>query len=136
MNGAQGDLFYCNGIVVGVKTADMDFYISLQESKKEWSLGDKYCRNYSFCSSLKGSLPSREQLTKIYHNQASLNVLLSNNGGTKLSKDWYWSSQSGFSGYHCGITLSDGSLSCILSDGGENYVRPVLIWWELKKGRE
>ena len=93
LNGAQGDLYYCNGTVVGVKAGNMNFYVAMQDlGDLSWDTADSKCRNYSFCGNRKGRLPSREHLLSIYQNNSAVNSLLSTNRGTEMTEGWYWSS--------------------------------------------
>ncbi len=93
LNGVQGDLYYCNGKVVGVKSPGMNFYVAMKDlGVMTWSNANSSCQNYSFCGNLKGTLPSMDQLRTMYNNNFSLNTLLSTNGGINLSDVYYWSS--------------------------------------------
>ncbi len=96
ISGAQGNLYYCEGKVVAVKTSGMDFYIAMRNlGQKNWYAGDQACKDYIFCGSIKGSLPTYKQLQTIYKNKDELNNLLSSNGGTKIIDSFssrYWSS--------------------------------------------
>ncbi len=139
INGAVGDLYYCNGAVVAVKAPNMTFYIAVNELEPMyWSPADSACENFIFCNNLRGSLPSTSQLKTMYKNKSSLNKILSNNNGDKLSSSYYWSSNS----YYC-----DGSPDCYgsvsykivsMNSGSETFddrndaryrVRPVLNSW-------
>ncbi len=127
MNGAQGDLYYCNGAVVAVKAPGMNFYVAMKDlGTMNWSSANSSCQNYSFCGNLKGILPSKDQLLTMYNNKSSLNSLLSTNGGTKLTEGWYWSSTNYGNGHHHGVHMSGGAVD---RNGNANlsyYVRPVL----------
>ena len=93
LNGPDGDVYKCNGQVVGVKTSGMDFYVAIQDLG-EMTLSDarNNCALHRFCGNLKGTLPTKDQLVIMYNNRFSLNNLLLKNGGTELTKGWYWSS--------------------------------------------
>ena len=136
-NGAQGDLYYCNGTVVGVKASGMNFYVALKDlGTMDWHSADSSCQNYSFCGNVKGNLPSKDQLVTIYNNKSTINSLLSTNGGTQLTESKYWSSTySHFGpnglGYHGNyyylVDMSNG----IVYDNYytyDTYVRPVLAF--------
>ena len=85
MNGAQGDLYYCQGTVVGVRAAVMGFYIAVKDlGYMNWSNASNQSANYIFCNDLKGKLPTKAQLKTIYNSKSSLNEMLINNGGTQL----------------------------------------------------
>ena len=77
LNGAQGDLYYCNGKVVGVKIGDMDFYVAMKDlGRMDFDTAKDSCQNYIFCNNLKGFQPSTKQLKIIYNNKSSLNNLI------------------------------------------------------------
>ena len=135
INGAQGDLYYCNGTVVGVKAGDMDFYVAMKDlGRMNWSSANSQCRNYSFCGNVKGTLPTRDQLVTLYNNKSRVNSLLSTNGGTKLQNSYYWSSTSGdYNGYYI-VDMSNG-LYRNYGSSNDAYVRSVLTSWYLSMGR-
>ena len=130
-SGAQGNLYYCNGTIVGVKTSDMDFYVAMNDlNSMGWSSANDACNNYSFCGTLKGILPSKNQLTTMYNNKSELEKLLTSNGGSKFATDdYYWSSTA--EGYNLGficygiVNMSNGNMTNYC--GSPNYhVRPIL----------
>ncbi len=124
LNGAQGDLYYCNGVVVGVKTSSMNFYIAVNDiGQTEWFNTKYLASNYVFCGNLKGTLPYTDQLLIIYQNKSSINDLLSANGGTKLSDSFYWADDG--SGNANQVRMSDGYVLDYWSSQ-KNYTRPVL----------
>ena len=133
-NGAYSEVYCCNGTVVGVKASGMSFYVAMQDlGRMNWSNANSQCRNYSFCGYVKGTLPTLDQLKSIYQNKSRVNSLLSTNGGTQLTNDYYWSSirEDNYDPYNKYYYLMD------MSDGGTNfnlyhsndYVRPVLASW-------
>ena len=128
LNGAQGDLYYCNGTVVGVKASNMGFYVAMKDlGYMTWSNANSQCRNYSFCGNVKGTLPTVDQLKSIYQNKSRVNTLLSTNGGTQLTNGYYWSSTyDGYDNYYV-VDMSDGNVS--YGYGNTIYVRPVLASW-------
>ena len=76
-NGAVGELYYCNGKVVGVRATGMGFYVAMKDlGYMNWSSANSQCQNYSFCSNVKGRLPSYGDLTTIYNNKSQINTLL------------------------------------------------------------
>ena len=127
LNGAQGDLYYCNGAVVAVKTSGMNFYVAMKDlGSMTWGNANSSCQNYSFCGNLQGVLPSLDQLQMIYKNKSFLNSLLLTNGGAGLSNGYYWSSTPG--GYsHYLVHMSDGHLYDFSASGEAHYIRPVLV---------
>ncbi len=128
LNGADGDVYKCNGKVVGVKTSGMNFYVAMEDlGPMNWSRAYSSCKNYSFCGNLKGILPTEDQLLTMYNNKSSLNSLLSMNGGAKLIEGYYWSSTYYSSGSHYIVIMSNGSVDNLWGDSSSNYVRPVLV---------
>ena len=129
LNGAQGDLYYCNGTVVGVKTSNMGFYVAMKDlGYMTWSNANSQCRNYSFCGNVKGTLPTKDQLLTLYNNKSQVNSLLSTNGGTQLTNNWHWSSTAGGGlGNHYLVHMSSGNVNSYITNYG--YVRPVLTSW-------
>ena len=127
LNGAQGELYYCNGKVVGVRATVMGFYVAMKDlGRTYWSDANNQCQSYSFCGNIKGILPTLDQLKTLYNNKPQVNTLLSTNGGTQLTNDWYWSSTYHGNGYYL-VEMSEGGVY-----GGDIYgldgysVRPVL----------
>ncbi len=134
LNGAQGDLYYCNGTVAGVKATGINFYVAIKDlGKMNWSSANSQCLSYSFCGNIKGILPSKDQLATIYKNKSTINSLLSISGGTQLTNNSYWSftnagsTAGGYSSYYV-VDMSDGSESNG-TDYHVNYVRPILTSW-------
>ncbi len=130
LNGAQGDLYYCDGKVVGVKTSGMNFYVAMKDlGQMTWGNATSSCQNYSFCGNLKGTLPSKDQLLTMYNNKSSLNSLLSTNGGTILTESMYWSST--YYGVYYDdywvVSMSNGNARVYGYDLYSGYVRPMLI---------
>ena len=130
LNGAQGELYYCNGKVVGVRATGMGFYVAMKDlGNMNWSNANNQCQNYSFCGNVKGTLPTVDQLKSIYQNKSRVNSLLSTNGGTQLTNDWYWSSTYDGDGYHSIVYMSSGNVSYGYNYNSNDYVRPVLVSW-------
>ena len=130
LNGAQGDLYYCNGKVVGVKTSGMSFYIAMKKlGSGNWNYANSSCQSYSFCNNLKGILPTLEQLLMMYGNKSSLNSLLSTNGAAKLTGEYYWSSTSHNSGRHYYVRMSDGNGYWNSDNIDDYYARCILTSW-------
>ena len=128
LNGAQGELYYCNGKVIGVRATGMGFYVAMKDlGNMTWSNANSQCRNYSFCGNVKGTLPTKNQLVTLYNNKSRVNSLLSTNGGTQLTNGWYWSSTGGDNVYYI-VHMSNGNTSWY-GMGSYHYVRPVLASW-------
>ncbi len=132
LNGAQGELYYCNDTVVGVKANGMNFYVAMNDlGKMTWSSANSQCQSYTFCDNVKGTLPTKDQLVSIHNYKSSINSLLSSNNGTTLAESWYWSSTDGgdYYGEHRYIVnIPDGSASSNRTYQDFN-VRPILTSW-------
>ena len=130
LNGAQGELYYCNGTVVGVRATGMGFYVALRDlGRMNWTSANSQCQNYSFCGNVKGTLPTKDQLFTLYNNKSRVNSLLSTNGGTQLTNHYYWSStyNGGYNYYR--VDMSNGGVSSTYFSNYTTYVRPVLASW-------
>ena len=126
LNGAVGDLYYCNGTVVGVKTTGMDFYVAMKDlGTMNWDIANSQCQSYTFCGNIKGTLPTREQLQILYYNKSQVNTLLLTHGGTKMTEAYYWSSTATNHGYYFAVHISTGLTSWYYSDSSY-AARPVL----------
>ena len=128
LNGPDGNVYKCNGTVVGVKASGMNFYVAMGNlGSMDFYGANSSCRSYVFCGNAKGTLPSKSQLQTIYNNKSTINSLLSTNGGTKMSDWYYWSSTDDGGNDNYVVDMSDGHVSY-----GYNrycYVRPVLASW-------
>ena len=132
LNGAQGNLYYCNGKVVGVKGNGMNFYVAMHDlGKMDWNSAYYKCLSYIFCNNSKGSLPTANQLLSIYNNKSQINTLLSTNSGTNLHEYFYWSSTSIYGDKFSTVRMVSGDLcyNCFENDSKDVYVRPVLTSW-------
>ena len=126
LNGAQGKLYYCNGTVVGVRATGMNFYVAMKNlGNMTWHIANSQCDSYVFCGNVKGTLPTKAQLKTLYNNKSGVNTLLSTNGGTQLTEDWYWSSTY----YSSRFSIVDMSNGNVDNGIGNHYVRPVLTSW-------
>ena len=127
-NGAVGELYYCNGKVVGVRATGMGFYVALRDlGKMNWSSANSQCQSYAFCGNVKGTLPTKDQLLSIYQNKSRVNTLLSTNGGTKMTENLYWSSTIYDDYRYYFVNMSRGTVDSY--NYGYGYVRPVLTSW-------
>ena len=123
LNGAQGNLYYCNGTVVGVKVSGMSFYIALKDvGYTDLNSAITKSQSYVFCGALKGSFHNQSQLSTIYSNKSALNNQLSQYGGSNISEGYYWSSNS--SGGLFNMTGKDKPWS-----GAGANARPILTSW-------
>ena len=130
LNGAQGELYYCNGTVVGVRATGMNFYVAMKDlGKMYWNDANSSCQSYSFCSNVKGTLPTLNQLQSLYKNKSQVNTLLSANDGAQLTDSYYWSSTSTYNGgyYYYVVDMSNGNYWYGIESG--RYVRPILTSW-------
>ena len=133
MNGPQSELYYCNGVVVGVKASNMDFYVAMRDLGQMYeSEARSKCAQYVFCGNLKGILPNKNQLLTVYNNKSRINSLLTTYGGIKLTESTYWtSSSSGYGGAYL-LQMYNGKLTyhyITSSDDGSDYARPILTSW-------
>ena len=133
LNGAQGELYYCNGKVVGVRATGMNFYVAMSDlGKMYWDYAISQSQSYAFCENIRGILPTKEQLLSIYNNKPRVNSLLSINSGTKLTEAFYWSSTNysdDIDHYYDVVNMSNGDVDYDYFSGGVSYVRPVLTSW-------
>ncbi len=129
LNGAQGELFYCNGKVVGVKASGMSFYVATEDwGPLTWDEASFELNRYYFCSKFRGTFPNSYQLKIIYNNKSAINTLLSRNGGRKLKEDYYWSSTG--NDPHTAVNMSDGSSRMFNSYYNDKFVaRSILGSW-------
>ena len=129
LNGAQGELYYCNGTVVGVRATGMGFYVALRDlGQMNWSSANSQCQSYAFCGNVKGTLPTVDQLLTLYSNKSRVNTLLSTNSGTQLTNRYYWSSTGNGSKSYYVVDMSHGGCNWLLMTNFR-YVRPVLASW-------
>ena len=106
MNGPDGDVYRCKGSVLGVKTADMDFYVAMFDSS-----------TYDFCTNTPGVTPTKDQLLTIYKNHEKINELLLQYGGNIFDNQYYRSDT--FAGYYDCSAFDSSSNECV--DGIVNY---------------
>ena len=126
---AIGNLYYCNGKVVGVKASGMNFYVAMRDlGEITWNAAYSQCSNYAFCGNIKGSLPTKDQLVTLYNNKSAVNSLLSTNGGVKLTESIYWSSTNHSSGRYYGVAMHIRYEYDYLQ-GTSISTRPVLTSW-------
>ena len=128
LNGAHGELYYCKDTVVGVKATGMNFYVAMRDLEQmSWPIAISQCQSYTFCGNVNGTLPTRDQLVTIYNNKSRVNTLLSTNGGTQLTNDYYWSSSGKYSNeYNYIVSMSDGTNDNRDYYDYYHYVRPIL----------
>ena len=127
LNGAQGELYYCDDKVVGIKTTGMNFYVALRDlGRMSWYDANSSCQSYSFCDGIKGTLPTRDQLFSIYNNRTELDTLFLKNGGTKIIRDRYWSSTNVSSDLYDFVDMLNGDCNRYDNNNFNEYVRPIL----------
>ncbi len=136
LNGAQGDLYYCNGTVVGVKASGMNFYVAMKDlGALAWDKAMSKCQSYAFCGDVTGTLPTRSQLKSIYNNKSQVNSLLLTNGGTQLRTSHHWSSDFYIDNEHYPyayfMDMSNGWVDddIYFGAGYVIYARPILTSW-------
>ena len=127
--GAQGELYYCYGKVVGVRATGMSFYVAMSDlGYMIWSKANSQCSDYAFCGNIKGTLPTKNQLLSIYNNRSRINTLLSANGHSQLTTGGYcWSSTRYSSGRYDGVNLSNGGVGHF--DDDFLCALPILTSW-------
>ena len=132
-NGAYGNYYYCNGIIVAVKTDKMNFYIALKDAGKDYFYDlSQAISEYRFCNTIQGGrLPTINQLQTIYQNKTELNTLLSENNGIQIYNDKYWSATSGTNctaGRSCYkfINMENGEVGQMYRLGGYYSGRAIL----------
>lgn len=132
-DGAHGQLYYCNGNVVGVRAVGMTFYVAIQDIERTyWTTAKDLCKNYTFCGNAKGILPSMGQLFTIYEYKAEVNSLLATYGGTTLSEGDYWSSTEWNNFQSSGVkivSMVNGKNTGTGYGFGPFYARPILTSW-------
>ena len=130
LNGPDGEVYKCNGAVVGVRATGMGFYVAMKDlGRMNWSNAYTQCANYVFCGNVKGTLPTKDQLLTLYKNKSRVNSLLSTYGGTQLTNDFYWSStRYGPNLYHV-VYMPNGDVGGYNGSNDGTYVRPVLASW-------
>ncbi len=130
LNGPDGEVYKCNGKVVGVRATGMGFYVAMKDlGYMNWTSANSSSQKYSFCGKVKGTLPTADQLRSIYQNKSRVNSLLSTNNGAKMTEKWYWSSNCFDSNYCYSVDVSNGVMDGYSSYDYNAYVRPVLTSW-------
>ena len=141
-DGPNGNLYYCNGRVVGVRASGMSFYVAMQDlGYMDRYEGDNKCSMYVFCNGDLGSLPPKSFLSSIYKNKSTINNLLSQYGGKTMTEDKYWSST--YEGYGTSSSANFVRVFYVsMVDGREfyddyysgryniyepHYIRPILM---------
>ena len=117
MNGPDGEVYRCNGSVLGVKTADMDFYVAMYDSGKV-EYNDIGNTTYSFCADTPGVIPTKEQLLTIYKNHERINELLSQYGGDTFDDEYYWSNTWAYENCVDSVYDEEWGYSCVMAVQG------------------
>ena len=135
LNGLIGDLYYCNGAVVGIKVPGQSFAIAMNDasSTMTWNSAKSYCKNYLFCGTSYGRLPTMDELLKIYNNITYLQKQLQINGGQKFRSASYWSSSYygnnyGHGEFYYWVVNPVGGNNGSNRTDQSSYVRPVLAF--------
>ena len=110
LNGAQGDFYYCNGEIAGIKISG-NFYVNTKSlGSKNLDDSQNAC-SYSVCSG-GGRLPSKEEALIIYQQLNNINRNIPNSGD-KIPAEYHWTSSSctdGHGTYPCMIQMSSGTI--------------------------
>lgn len=110
------------GVVIAVTSDGMHGKVmSVSQTKCDWANAKTWCSNYGS----RWRLPSKDELLLIYRKKSVINSTLYSNGYTKLSSEWYWTSES--SGNVCSVALlmGDGSSSTNILKRNKCCVRAV-----------
>ena len=128
LNGAYGNLYYCNNTVVGVRPTGMSFYVAKRDlGKSKLLTAETVCKTHTFCGNFKGTLPTSDQLQTIYNYKSQINALLSAHGGTQLTEASYWSSTER-AGYII-VNMTDGRMDNHANTEDSYYIHPILTSW-------
>ena len=96
-NGADGDLYYCNRQIVGIKVPNTDFYIMIRDigSMSRDNALDS-CRIQELCNNKTARLLDSEEFGSIISSGDEVNRLLSEAGGVQFTDGYiYWTSTTG-----------------------------------------
>ena len=126
-DGLHKDLYYCKGIVIGIKVPEQNFVIALNDASKTmyWYDADSYCKSYRFCGAeTMGRLPTKNELLKIHDNITYLQEQLQNYKGQQFKSSDYCSSSKDYDfGSYWSINPINGDIA---HNTYTPYVRPVL----------
>ena len=111
LTGPDGDVYKCNGKIVGIKTPGINFYVAIQDIKNNWTVWSPESTKDD-CGN--GRIPTKQELLSIYKNKTEINKKSVINGGRNLTESyngWYWSSDAlpDSAIYYC-IHMSDGDI--------------------------
>ena len=118
LNGAHGDLYYCNGVVMAVKAPEMDFFVfKMNLGSMNYTCAKQAATALPLCYYMTGNgvLPTKEQLLIMHKYKDVLNKLCLEHGGTKLD-GYYWSSTptgkyQGQYPYYYTVSVDSGTVS-------------------------
>ena len=128
LNGAQGDLYYCNGTVVGVKIGNTNFYITMKDfGPMNWSSAYTKCMTYYIDCNIGVIFPREQDLKNIYRNKTTLNTQLLQYGGDTLNDKLYWSTSCIDTSCqtHISVNINNGSSIYNTTDNKTYYLRPI-----------
>ena len=127
-DGLHGDLYYCNGIVVGIKIPGTNYMISMNETGRIYHDNAKdIAERYNFCGK-EGIEPNSRTVALICENKDYLNSLLSQNGGAPLlDNSAYWTSdyQISYDSRYYHAMWMDSCTTDAFSPSGTAYFRAV-----------
>lgn len=132
INGPDGEVYRCEGKVVGVRAEGMGFYVAMKDlAPALWADTLNWCSAYSFCGDIKGTSATLDQFEIMYENKERINSLLTANGGTEMETS-YWTNTTKVINnayYYYSFDMSDGSqwgctYSCEINN--KYPARPIL----------
>ncbi len=133
LNGAQGNLYYCDGKAVGIKTSGINFYVAVENAGEEqvftWTEANSISEKY-FCG--KGRLPTLDELKLIYNDKLAINSFSTAVGGQSLLNGFYWSST--YAGEVNNITnyyvlyMYNGNVGRDFYSDNDSFIRPVMAF--------
>lgn len=92
---------------LNIEARNEKFCLSYDERSLPWRDGKKWCEKNG------GSLPSLAQLAILYEFFEEINASLRDQGGTELSRTFYWSSSEYYSTYAWLVHFGSGNMGDI-----------------------
>lgn len=90
---------------LNIEARNEKFNLSYDEALLPWRDGRKWCEKNG------GTLPSLAQLAILYEFFEEINASLRDQGGTELSRTFYWSSSEPYSTNAWGVNFGSGRMS-------------------------
>ncbi|WP_418671872.1 hypothetical protein [Alistipes putredinis] len=89
---------------LNIEARNEKFDLSYDEALLPWRDGRKWCEKNG------GTLPSLAQLAILYEFFEEINTSLRDQGGTELSRTFYWSSSESYSSYAWYVSFGSGGM--------------------------